>query len=183
MPDEKGLLSRQEAASYLGVSASQIDNLVHRRQIERAGRGKFEQFELDRYKAGISPAHKMTQEVVKASGGQRNSKQAQDGSNGSSAVNPQSGSVLLAARTKNEVLKAQKAELDYLREKGDLIEREVVKQQCAAISRILANALRAMPRRVSGEIAILTDPKEVKDLLDTEIGNALEEAQNALAAL
>lgn len=183
MPDKEGLLTRQEAADLLGCTVSNIDNLVQSGKLARAGRGKFDPVELERYRGTMSMPHYVQQQVVKAQGGQRASKGPDLNVVEGGKQGPQSGNILIQARTKNEVLKAQRSELEYRKAKGELVPRDEVKQQAAAITRVLSNTLRALPRRVSGEIAILQDPKEVMGFLEKEINAALEQAQDELAAL
>jgi phage terminase Nu1 subunit (DNA packaging protein) len=78
------------------------------------------------------------------------------------------------ATRRKELAQAELAELKLATEKGRLVDREEVKRDAFKIGRQVRDRLIGIPDRVSAEVAGLTDPFKVHDILSVEIRNALE---------
>jgi len=83
------------------------------------------------------------------------------------------------ARTAREAMNAKITELKYRKEIGDLVELEKVKALFFSAAHAAQQNLMNIPARVSAIIAAKTDEREIYNLLETEIIQALENLSNA----
>jgi hypothetical protein len=86
----------------------------------------------------------------------------------------------LGIRLANERLKRlkvqnQKLALDMRAREGNLVDREEFMRQVLACNATMKNQLLALPDRVAGELAVMTDPHAIRNRLRTSIIETLNE--------
>lgn len=70
--------------------------------------------------------------------------------------------------------KTEKAEIEVLRLKGELIEVAEVDKRAFALAHTLRDTIENIPSRISAILAAETDPHKVREILAQELSNALE---------
>lgn len=88
-----------------------------------------------------------------------------------------------AARAVHEAHKARLAELTLKRKQGELVDAAAVRRRAFDYARTIRERLQAIPERVAGQVAALTDAHEVAELLSAEIATALGEVADELGAV
>lgn len=83
--------------------------------------------------------------------------------------------VMRAARTRREVARALREELKAETESGRLIPREQVVVWLSLLSSTARSHFLGLPKRLSGQLAVMSDEKEIVDLLRAEVRQALME--------
>lgn len=78
-----------------------------------------------------------------------------------------------AARTATEAIKAQQAQLDYLKNTGVLVEKAAVEREEFELGRRLRDRLMALPRQISGVLAVETDERQIESLLRNALRDCL----------
>ncbi len=76
---------------------------------------------------------------------------------------------LTKAKIAREVYTAAMKRIEIEEKQGTLISVEKVREDGANLGRILLGALTAMPSRLHQQLAVMTDPRAIYDLLDEEI--------------
>ena len=72
-------------------------------------------------------------------------------------------------------LKIEKAEKELQLKLGTLVELAVIKRQVLAANYTVKNQLLALPDRLAGELAVMTDPHAIRNRLRTSIIETLNE--------
>ena len=78
------------------------------------------------------------------------------------------------ARTLRENYLARREQLEYKKEQGELIEREMVARALTTAAVMVRDAILGVPRRLSAELSACTDARVIEDRLDLELSKALE---------
>lgn len=73
------------------------------------------------------------------------------------------------ARRRRTLALAELAELRLRTRKGELIEAAKVDDDWSRVGQMVRDSLLSLPERVSGQVAALTDPVAVRDLLKAEV--------------
>lgn len=81
------------------------------------------------------------------------------------------------ARSANEVIKLQKAQIELQELKGSLVSIEVVKREQFLMSRLLRDQMMSIPDRISALLASMTDEREIHKELVGEIRQALKNTE------
>jgi hypothetical protein len=81
---------------------------------------------------------------------------------------------LAQANTFKSIYQGKLPELNYRLESGELVERDKVEDTAFKVARIVRDKLLTLPERLSNELAAKTNAHEIKELLYSEIGMALE---------
>ena len=79
------------------------------------------------------------------------------------------------ARTEHEIYKAQMAKLDYLKKKGELVDRRTRVSACQDIIVITKTKLLSMSTKLSPQLVGIGSIKKIKNMIDKEIYQALNE--------
>ncbi len=82
---------------------------------------------------------------------------------------------LAHSRAIREAYQAKLARLDYEERVGTLVAKEKVRNAAMRKGQIVRDRLLAVPDRVASEIAAMTDPREITELLENEFRHALQE--------
>lgn len=94
---------------------------------------------------------------------------------GGETEEPLSGDPVIAeSQRKREKFRAYLTEIKYLREVGQLVEREKVEAEMFRLAKQVCDAVRNISNRVAGRVAAESDHRKVKAMLDVEIEQALE---------
>lgn len=81
---------------------------------------------------------------------------------------------LTEAKIFQTIYQGKIAQLKYETEKGRLIDRQEVEQAAFSLARQVRDHILAIPERVAGEFASITDPAEMRERLYQELITALE---------
>jgi phage terminase Nu1 subunit (DNA packaging protein) len=93
------------------------------------------------------------------------------------------GIVTLAeARRRREVAKAEQAELDLARAKGELVAAEDVRRVWYEALRVVRDRVLAVPALVGAEVAAETSSTQVREILTRALTEALSTAADGLSA-
>lgn len=92
------------------------------------------------------------------------------------------GSVYWDAKTRREVAEANKAELEAKKMAGSLGDVEGMARAAFAVGRLHRDVLLALPPRCAAELAALTTPQEVEQLLTERLRAVLDDMAKAAAA-
>lgn len=93
-------------------------------------------------------------------------------------VEPENGSLIptfATSRAKSETMKAELAELDLKKKKGQLVDRGKVEKEAFALAKKVREAIMNVPSRLSAQLAAMKDRSEVESMLEKELRTALEE--------
>jgi len=82
-----------------------------------------------------------------------------------------------------KVIQAEKAKLELDRERGLLIDKQMVADLLVSAARGLRDALQSMPGRLGAELAALDDPSQVRSILEREIERELKSFEVRFQAL
>ena len=77
------------------------------------------------------------------------------------------------SRARREHYQAEKARLEALQGRGELVTTDTVKAEASRLARQVRDLLLMIPARCAAQAAALTDPGEVRGLLEREIEQAL----------
>lgn len=105
--------------------------------------------------------------VRKESTGQATNKEAAPGKNDDKVVN------FADARTRTEIFKAKKAELEYQEAAGKLVEKDKVQKTAANVGGLVREKLNSIPDRLSQVLAAETGPDKIHELLTKDINQVL----------
>ena len=83
------------------------------------------------------------------------------------------GPSMAEAKRARAVYQAERERLAVMREKGELILTDTVKAEASRLARQVRDLLLMIPARCAAQAAALTDPGEVRGLLEREIEQAL----------
>lgn len=87
---------------------------------------------------------------------------------------------LTAAKIRLLVAQAQNQELQYLKATGAVVDLEATIAHAVKNARVARIALENLPTRLAPTLAVISDPLEIRDILTSEINNALREIVNGL---
>ena len=90
----------------------------------------------------------------------------------------QGGPTYAEAQRAREVYRAERERIKLLQEKGELIIADDVKKEVMALTRAIRDNMMSIPDRVASQLAVMRDPHEVRQLLDSEINTALRMLAN-----
>ena len=82
---------------------------------------------------------------------------------------------LAQSRSIREAYAARLARLDYEERTGALVSAVQVRETAFTLARKLRDRMMAIPERTASELASLTDARAIRDLLEAQIREALEE--------
>lgn len=82
---------------------------------------------------------------------------------------------LAQSRAIREAYQARLARLDYEERTGTLVSTEQVRSAAFARARSVRERLLTLPERVASELAAITDPRGIREVLESELQQALEE--------
>lgn len=82
--------------------------------------------------------------------------------------------VIAESQRKREKFRAYLTEIKYLREVGQLVDRGKVEAEMFSLAKQVCDAVRNISNRVAGKVAVESDHRKVKAILDAEIEQALE---------
>ena len=88
-----------------------------------------------------------------------------------------------AARTRREIAEANLAEMREAEERGELVRSAAVKSILAKVASSTRDSLLQLPSRLAQVLSAEQDPSRVRDLLDTEINQALSRLVAAHSAI
>lgn len=77
------------------------------------------------------------------------------------------------SRARREHYQAEKARLEALQGRGELVTTDAVKAEASRLARQVRDLLLMIPARCAAQAAAMTDPVEVRGLLELEIEQAL----------
>jgi hypothetical protein len=86
---------------------------------------------------------------------------------------PPTGSVI-DSEQKLKHFQAELARVKFEQQSGKLLDAEKVKSEAYKIARIVRDGVLGIPARLSSELAGMTDPFEIEQLLDRELSTALK---------
>lgn len=159
-------LTRADIAKHFDVSVTRVGQLIGEgRLTEERATVDLEQAEA--LWASMDPDYKARAQAQKAA--------KETGDKISTAFN--------AAKARHQVAKAKQAEIDLDKKRGLLVERELVTQQAYTAGKQFHAKLTAIPRQLAPQLALLTNPAEIEQLLTSAIDAAQAEIRNALAEL
>ena len=92
-------------------------------------------------------------------------------------INSDPEGVFLKARAKEQFYKAKQREAEYLQQIGDLIPADVVENEIVRVFSEARAKLVNIPAQVAGRCEN-RPPREIEDIISTEINNALEAFQS-----
>ena len=87
----------------------------------------------------------------------------------------QGGSPYWTARTEREQAEAEKAKLEVLKMRGDLVERQRVERASYEAGRLLRDMVLAVPSKVAPEVLALQSAQEVEAKMRDELRRVLAE--------
>lgn len=79
------------------------------------------------------------------------------------------------AEAKKAVWDARQAELDFLKESGELVEMKTIKKEAFELARIVRDAILNIPDRISAELVGIKDQAAMHSVLTRELTKALQE--------
>lgn len=82
---------------------------------------------------------------------------------------------LAQSRAIREAYQARLARLDYEERTGTLVPRDKVRSSAFRRARALRDRLLSLPDRLASELASIDDPRALREVLDTELRQVLEE--------
>lgn len=85
----------------------------------------------------------------------------------------QLGHLLLKAKIQSEIERGQLAKLSRRKKEGELVEAVKVDDDWARVGQMIRDALLPMPQRVAAQVAAMTDPVAIRDLLAAEVRQTL----------
>lgn len=88
------------------------------------------------------------------------------------------GVTLSEAKVLKEYWLGKKAELDYKKMSGEVIENREVERQAFETARAVRDAILAIPIRISSILAAQNDPQAIKNILTNELTSALLNLSN-----
>lgn len=181
-----------EAARMLGVNAStvsrQLDKLVGLGALTVSTRGRQKVFDLADFKrafdAHCNPlkARQGGSAIALGFAAGPAAAAAAPADPGDDAPAPAAASAapssFAAASADERRVKAQREQLKLDRELGRVVDRQAVEGDLQTAARKMRDALLAMPARLKGELASMTNPAEIGGLLDREVRAVLEALAN-----
>jgi hypothetical protein len=78
------------------------------------------------------------------------------------------------ARAARELCEAELRKLDLEERKGNLLSRRAVEIETFKLFRVLRDTILNIPSRISAQLAVESDPRNVEEVLETELRRALE---------
>lgn len=174
-------LTQSQFARHLGVDRAYITRLKQAGRLVMTDDGKVKVAESEaRIAATADPAKdqvaaRHAAERAVAVDGKKEQKTAAD----PSAI----GNSYAAARAVKEKYFAMQAKLDYERSVGELVRRADAAFAMTDAMSTLRMQLVALPSVLGDQLAALTNPHEIKVLLEDQINAALEEAAAAMKRL
>lgn len=99
-------------------------------------------------------------------------------------ANPESGeglaSQLTRAKINSEIQRGELAKLSRLKKQGQLVERARVDDAVARIIQTVRDHFLSQPERVAGQVAALTDPRQIRDLMKADTVQGLSHLSQEL---
>lgn len=97
-------------------------------------------------------------------------------------VDPETGMPTYnVSRARREFFEAARAEVEFKKADGALVDAQGVKEEAAKVARIVKDGLLALPDRLSEELAAMNEPHAIFVKLRDEISTALEAAAEQIA--
>jgi DNA-binding MarR family transcriptional regulator len=90
---------------------------------------------------------------------------------------------LATAATAHKAIQAQLLNLELAEKTGRVVSRDAVAAAIQTAARELRDTLQALPARLKGELASMTDPAEIQRALDKAIKDSLAQMAGAFARL
>lgn len=163
------LISQSEFARRLGVSRQYIYKLVKNGKIKRVD-GKIDFEESSKALENLSDPTR-----TKPS-------KKDDDEPPSNTTPPKAGQppTFGEAKTMREVYAARLAKLRYEQESGSLVNRKDVEDRARDIAASVKINLMSLPSKLMEELAVISDPREINNILDKEIRMLLSEMADQL---
>ncbi len=92
----------------------------------------------------------------------------------SDGLSPKPNISLARVQTQHVALKTLLTKLDYEERTGTLVKADSVRAEIFKLTRMTRDAIRMIPPRISGELAGISDQREIERVLTREIDSALE---------
>ncbi len=165
-------VSQAELARELGVSRQAVNDLVARGVLVLG---------TDR-KLDLEEARGIVQERVRPSGKTAVAVAASAPAGAPADAKPDNAAAYYVAKASREASEAGIAELKLRQMQRELIEREPAVQASFTAFRQLRNALTFLPRKLSGQLVGKTQPREIQQIIETEIKQALDDFQRKTLA-
>ena len=86
-------------------------------------------------------------------------------------------------RAENERIKAELARIRLKQAQGELLHRDEIREAWFDVLKTVKDRVGAIPARVAQRVAALTDPHEVRQLLDRELKSSLSGLADEVAGL
>jgi phage terminase Nu1 subunit (DNA packaging protein) len=162
-------LARKDVAEAWGVKRQWIDQLVNAGRLITDDEGRIDAAHAAEVRATMDPEHMARYRLNQAAGGRPEADPLQE--------------VTAKAKTKLALLKAEDAEIELKLKKGALVPKDLVTQQAYTIAKSFASQLQPLPEMLAPELAVLTEPNEIRDRLQKAFDQLLTDLRNGFASL
>lgn len=163
-------LTRAQAAERKGVSRQRIDELINEGKL-REERATVDADELDELWNTFDVSYTARHHAGKAARAPIDEEESR------------LRKLLNKAKTQDAVLKAQEREIELKVRRGQLVDKQMVTQQAYTVAKKASTQLQNLPRQLAAQLAVLTDPAEVEEVLARSINTIISEIRNELASL
>ncbi len=174
------LVTTTELVEVLGVSRTTLAKEVESGRLTvktRDGRGR-PQFDLEQAVREWGERRSAGRNANRAKGGNRGGRPPRSEDGNSSLPAAWAGLTpaqqLVRAEVVKKTLDSKRVALQVKREEGRLVDVEKVQADGAELATILLGALSALPARLYQQLAVMTDPREIHDLLTDEANQMME---------
>lgn len=165
-------VTQADLARELGVSRQAVNDLVKRGVLVLGADRKLD----------LDAARVIVQERVRPSGKTASAVAASDAAPAATEAKPDNAAAYYVAKAAREASEAGIAQLRLRQMQGELIEREPTVQATFTAFRQLRNGLTFLPRKLSGQLVGKTQPREIQQIIETEIRSALDAFQKKTLA-
>lgn len=172
-----GYLTTKQYADWIGLSTTALLRKVDTGKLTGCFyKDKLNRLNFDRDKCDAALAHPSTREMgAKRQGFDGTPAPSQNDLN----QEIQTTQAYNRARSANEVIKLQKAQIELKELQGSLVPIEVVKREQFLMARLLRDQMMSIPDRISALLASMTDEREIHKELVGEIRQALKATESA----
>lgn len=156
----------REEQGLTGASPWSVQKALKEGRIHKTADGKIDPVAADReWEQNTNPTMRR----------QAASTEATSSKNGSSNAPGITVPPLAQSRAIREAYQARLARLDYEERTGTLVSKEKVREAAFQRARTLRDRLLALPDRLASELAAITDPRELREVLDAELRQVVKE--------
>jgi len=84
------------------------------------------------------------------------------------------------SRALNEHYKAALNKLEFEERKGTLVKKKDVEKEAFECARMVRDSIMNIPNRIADQLSVISDKKEIRDVLKKELSTALESLSNGI---